>query len=80
MRRLLVEAPDEAFGYADPQGRPELRTALDGLGGYRFSDDTAAPGDHQPALVIGYGSPAGRSYRGAVAALGACLHSAYARP
>lgn len=30
MRRVLAEAPDEAFGYADPQGRAELRTALAG--------------------------------------------------
>jgi GntR family transcriptional regulator/MocR family aminotransferase len=28
IRRVLTEAPDEAFGYADPRGRPELRAAL----------------------------------------------------
>jgi DNA-binding transcriptional MocR family regulator len=33
--------------------------ALDGLAGYRFSDGTTEPAEHQPALVIGYGSPAG---------------------
>ncbi|MEV7673267.1 PLP-dependent aminotransferase family protein [Streptomyces sp. NPDC088752] len=27
-RRALTAAPDEAFGYGDPRGRPELRTAL----------------------------------------------------
>lgn len=29
-RRALSEAPNEAFGYADPRGRPELREALAG--------------------------------------------------
>ncbi|MFI1097010.1 PLP-dependent aminotransferase family protein [Streptomyces sp. NPDC020917] len=29
-RRALHSAPNEAFGYADPRGRPELRTALSG--------------------------------------------------
>jgi len=29
-RRALHSAPNEAFGYADPRGRPELRTALAG--------------------------------------------------
>jgi GntR family transcriptional regulator/MocR family aminotransferase len=29
-RRALVGAPVEAFGYTDPRGRPELRTALAG--------------------------------------------------
>ena len=28
MRRAITQAPDEAFGYGDPLGRPELRTAL----------------------------------------------------
>ncbi|URM89942.1 PLP-dependent aminotransferase family protein [Streptomyces sp. MRC013] len=27
-RRALTDAPHEAFGYTDPRGRPELRTAL----------------------------------------------------
>ncbi|WP_327268502.1 PLP-dependent aminotransferase family protein [Streptomyces sp. NBC_01218] len=27
-RRALTAAPDEAFGYGDPRGRPELRTAV----------------------------------------------------
>ncbi|MFI8764620.1 PLP-dependent aminotransferase family protein [Streptomyces sp. NPDC053792] len=27
-RRALTDAPNEAFGYGDPRGRPELRTAL----------------------------------------------------
>ncbi|GGU74533.1 GntR family transcriptional regulator [Streptomyces litmocidini] len=27
-RRALVDAPNEAFGYGDPRGRPELRAAL----------------------------------------------------
>src|SRR5499427_5047837 len=30
MRRVLAGAPDEAFGYADPGGRLELRAALAG--------------------------------------------------
>jgi len=51
--------------------------ALEGLGSYRVSD--GATPEHGPALVIGYGSPAGRSYRGAVAALGDYLRSVYAR-
>lgn len=29
-RRAMTSAPDEAFGYGDPQGRPELRSALAG--------------------------------------------------
>ncbi|MET8854794.1 PLP-dependent aminotransferase family protein [Streptomyces sp. NPDC004579] len=29
-RRALARAPHEAFGYGDPRGRPELRTALAG--------------------------------------------------
>ena len=148
MRRVLAEAPDEVFGYADPRGRAELRAALagylgraravhataatvqvcagaghglgiafravaalgartvavedpssprmreiaaaagltvraltlaglalDGLNGYRVGDVTAEPPG--PALVIGYGTPAGRSYRAAVAVLGDLLHSVY---
>ncbi|WP_225847809.1 PLP-dependent aminotransferase family protein [Streptomyces sp. HPF1205] len=27
-RRAIIAAPSEAFGYSDPRGRPELRTAL----------------------------------------------------
>ena len=43
MRRVLAEAPDEAFGYADPRGRPELRAALAGyLGRARAVRTTAA--------------------------------------
>ena len=49
--------------------------ALDGLTGYRVGDAAAEP--LGPALVIGYGTPAGRSYRAAVAALGDFLHSIY---
>ncbi len=30
VRRVLTEAPDEVFGYADPRGRVELRTSLAG--------------------------------------------------
>jgi GntR family transcriptional regulator / MocR family aminotransferase len=51
--------------------------ALDGLSGYRLRDPRAGQREHQPALVIGYGTPAGRSYRAAVAALGDFLRSAY---
>ena len=49
--------------------------ALDGLTSYRMRDAGAQP--LGPALVIGYGTPAGRSYRVAVAALGDFLHSVY---
>jgi GntR family transcriptional regulator / MocR family aminotransferase len=49
--------------------------ALDGLSGYRVGDAAAEPPG--PALVIGYGTPAGRNYRAAVAALGELLQSAY---
>src|SRR5207248_8832607 len=42
MRRVLTEAPDEAFGYADPRGRAELRAALAGyLGRARAVHATA---------------------------------------
>jgi GntR family transcriptional regulator/MocR family aminotransferase len=47
--------------------------ALDGLNGYRVGDVTAEL--LGPALVIGYGTSAGRSYRAAVAALGCSPHS-----
>jgi len=53
--------------------------ALDGLSGYRVHRVPAAERE-QPALVIGYGTPAGRSYRAAVAALGDFLHTAYPPP
>jgi GntR family transcriptional regulator/MocR family aminotransferase len=49
--------------------------ALDGLSGYRVGDVAAEPPG--PALVIGYGTPAGRSYRAAVSVLGDFLHSVY---
>jgi len=49
--------------------------ALDGLSGYHAGDAAAEP--LGPALVIGYGTPAGRSYRAAVAALSGFLHSVY---
>ncbi len=51
--------------------------ALDGLSGYRVSDPPAGQQERQPALVIGYGTPAGQSYRAAVAALGDFLRSTY---
>jgi GntR family transcriptional regulator / MocR family aminotransferase len=54
--------------------------ALDGLSSYRVSDVLTEQRDHQPALVIGYGTPAGRSYRAAVAALGNFLRSTYPPP
>ena len=46
MRRVLAEAPDEAFGYADPRGRAELRGGAGrlpraGQGGARHSRDRA---------------------------------------
>src|SRR6266699_5394860 len=51
--------------------------ALDGLSEYRISERVMEPSVHQSALVIGYGTPAGRSYRAAVAALGEFFRSAY---
>ena len=60
-------------------GAARCDLALEGLGGYRFGHDAAELARHEPALVIGYGSPAGRSYRAAVAALGDYLRSVYAR-
>jgi DNA-binding transcriptional MocR family regulator len=53
--------------------------AVDGLSGYRASG-VPTDGREQPALVIGYGTPAGRSYRAAVAALGDFLRAAYTPP
>ncbi len=53
--------------------------AVDGLSGYRASG-VPTDGREQPALVIGYGTPAGRSYRTAVAALGDFLRAAYTPP
>jgi len=50
--------------------------AVDGLSGYRVGG-VPTDGREQPALVIGYGTPAGRSYRAAVAALGDFLRAAY---
>ena len=49
--------------------------ALEGLSGYHVGGVAAEPLD--PALVIGYGVPAGRSYRVAVAALADFLRSVY---
>ena len=51
--------------------------ALDGLAGYRVRTGATDPCEHGPALVIGYGTPAGGSYRAAVAAFGDLLQSAY---
>src|SRR2546429_931731 len=67
MRRVLAEAPDEAFGYADPRGRAELRTALAGyLGRARAVRATAAT----VQVCAGAGHGLGIAFR-AVAALGA---------
>jgi GntR family transcriptional regulator / MocR family aminotransferase len=51
--------------------------ALDGLSEYPISERVMEPSVHQSALVIGYGTPARRSYRAAVAALGEFFRSAY---
>ena len=70
----LVRMPPGGPGERDVVARAALAgLALDGLDNYRVSD-AELPG---PALVIGYGSPAGRSYRAAVAALGEFLQSIY---
>jgi GntR family transcriptional regulator/MocR family aminotransferase len=66
MRRVLAEAPDEAFGYADPRGRPELRAALAGyLGRARAVRATAAT----VQVCAGAGHGLGIAFR-AVAAAG----------
>ncbi len=59
-------------------GAARCDLALEGLAGYRFSRAGAELKQREPALVIGYGSPAGRSYRAAVAALANYLRSVYA--
>ena len=67
IRRVLAEAPDEAFGYADPRGRAELRTALAGyLGRARAVHSTTAT----VQVCAGAGHGLGIAFR-AVAALGA---------
>ena len=67
IRRVLAEAPDEAFGYADPRGRAELRAALAGyLGRARAVRATAAT----VQVCAGAGHGLGIAFR-AVAALGA---------
>ena len=66
MRRILAEAPDEAFGYADPRGRAELRAALAGYLG-RARAVRAAAATVQVCAGAGHGL--GIAFR-AVAALG----------
>ncbi len=79
-----IAAGGHALVGIPPGGRDEVDViteaaraglALDGLTGYRVGDVAAEP--LRPALVIGYGTPAGRSYRAAVAALGDFLRSIY---
>ena len=65
MRRVLAEAPDEAFRYADPRGRAELRAALAGYLGRARDVRTAAV-----QACAGAGHGLGIAFR-AVAALGA---------
>jgi GntR family transcriptional regulator / MocR family aminotransferase len=85
--RLPVGGPSERDLIA---GAARFDLALAGLGDYRFLSseegrDCAVSchggqretGEYSPALVIGYGTPAGRSYRGAVAALGDYLRNVY---
>src|SRR6266702_3950232 len=72
----LVQTPPSAPGEHEVITKATLAgLALDGLSSYRVGDAGAEPPG--PALVIGYGTPAGRSYRAAVAALGDFLHSVY---
>jgi GntR family transcriptional regulator / MocR family aminotransferase len=74
----LVRLPPDGPGEHEIITKAALAgIALDGLGGYRACHQAPEPGEHQPALVIGYGSPPGRSYRAAVAALGGFLRSVY---
>jgi len=77
----LVRLPPDGPGEHELVAKAALAgLALAGLSGYRVGDTAAGRGDEQPALVIGYGAPAGRSYRAAAAALGDFLRSAYPRP
>jgi GntR family transcriptional regulator / MocR family aminotransferase len=72
----LVQMPPGGPGEREVITKAALAgLALDGLSSYRVGDAGAGPPG--PALVIGYGTPAGRSYRAAVAALGDLLHSLY---
>ena len=74
----LVRLPPGGPG--EPQviaGARRHGIALTGLTDYRFAGDPAAEAGHGPALVIGYGSPAGHSYRNAIAALGSYLRTRY---
>jgi GntR family transcriptional regulator / MocR family aminotransferase len=72
----LVYLPRRGPGESELINKAALAgLALDGLSAYRFSDGAAE--QHRSALVIGYGSAAGRSYRAAVAALGDFLRTTY---
>jgi len=54
IRRVLAEAPDEAFGYPDPHGRAELREALAGYLG-RARGVRATAGSLQVCTGAGHG-------------------------
>ena len=72
----LVRMPADGPGEREIITRAALAgLALDGLSAYRVGEVTAGP--RGAALVIGYGTPAGQSYRAAVAALGEFLWSVY---
>jgi GntR family transcriptional regulator / MocR family aminotransferase len=75
--RLPRSGPTETDVIA---GAARRDLALDGLGDYRVIDGVGEPENYGPALVMGYGSPAGRSYRSAVAALGEYLRFVYSHP
>ena len=77
----LVRLPPAGPGEHEIVAKAALSgLALDGLGGYWFREEVTTPSRRWPALVIGYGTPAGRSYRAAVAALGDFLQSVYPPP
>ena len=76
----LVRLPPGGPGERELVAKAALAgLALDGLGGYRLCGVPAGERE-QAALVIGYGTPAGRSYPAAVAALGEFLGSACPPP
>jgi GntR family transcriptional regulator / MocR family aminotransferase len=74
----LVRLPPDGPGEHEIIAKAALAgLALDGLNSYCLGDGSAKQAEHQPALVIGYGAPPGRSYRAAIAVLGGFLTSAY---
>jgi GntR family transcriptional regulator/MocR family aminotransferase len=70
--RLPPTGPSEAEIVT---GAARRDIALAGLGHYRHGTEPESDDDHGPALVVGYATPAGRSHRAAISALGRHLAS-----